>query len=143
MGFNHVVPHLVIRFRRGDDPFKIYGANQTRDFCYVSDAIIGTVQAMELPGIKGNIYHLGTGIETTIEELTRFTGTCMGFTGTYTEAPTYPGSVSRRCPDISKSLHDLHFSATTPWQEGIRKTVQWYNGYFDRGGIIPHKIEFL
>lgn len=143
MGFNHVVPHLVIRFRRGDNPFKVYGGDQTRDFCYVSDAVIGTIKAMEVPGISGNIYHLGTGIESTIRELTEFTGQCMHYQGTYIDAPTYPGSVSRRCPDISKSQRELNFKAVTSWKHGIQETVDWYNDYFDRGGVIPHEINFL
>ena len=78
MGFNHVIPHLVIRFRNGENPYKIYGHDQTRDFCYITDAVEGTVLSMETAGTNGQIYHLGTGVEITIEELTRATGELMG-----------------------------------------------------------------
>ena len=37
MGFGHLVPHLAERFLNNENPFKIYGANQTRSFCYVDD----------------------------------------------------------------------------------------------------------
>ena len=48
MGFNHVIPHLVERFCNGNEnPFKIYGPNHSRAFCYITDAAEGTVQAME------------------------------------------------------------------------------------------------
>ncbi len=142
MGFNHVIPHLVIRFRSGEDPFKVYGHDQTRDFCYITDAVEGTVLAMETPGTNEQIYHLGTGIETTIEDLTRYTGELMGFKGKYINAPTYPGSVSRRSPDISKSKKELGFSARVNWKEGLKKTVDWYNEYFDEGKTVPEKIIF-
>lgn len=143
MGFNHVIPHLVIRFRNGEDPYKIYGHDQTRDFCYITDAVEGTVLAMETPGTNGQIYHLGTGVEITIEELTRATGEIMGFHGEYIYAPTYPGSVSRRSPDIRKSQKELGFTAKVDWREGLKTTVEWYNAYFDAGKKTPHEINFL
>ena len=47
MGFKHVIPHLVERFLNNETPFLIYGAEQTRSFCYVDDGALGTIQAME------------------------------------------------------------------------------------------------
>jgi len=142
MGFNHVIPHLVIRFRNGEDPFKVYGHDQTRDFCYITDAVLGTVLAMETPGTHGEIYHLGTQVEITIGELIHYTGELMNFKGTYINAPTYPGSVSRRSPDTTKSKKQLGFSSKVSWQEGLKKTVDWYNQYFDAGKTVPEKITF-
>lgn len=142
MGFNHVIPHLVIRFRNKENPYKIYGHDQTRDFCYITDAVEGTVLSMETAGTNGQIYHLGTGVEITIEELTRATGEIMGFAGEYTNAPTYPGSVSRRSPDITKSKKELNFTAKVNWKDGLKETVDWYNAYFDAGKTVPHQIVF-
>lgn len=142
MGFNHVIPHLVIRFRNAENPYKIYGHDQTRDFCYITDAVMGTVLAMETPGTNGQIYHLGTGVEITIEELTRAIGELMGFKGEYINAPTYPGSVSRRSPDITKSKKELGFEAKVYWKDGLKETVDWYNAYFDAGKTVPDKIIF-
>ena len=142
MGFNHVIPHLVIRYRNGENPYRIYGANQTRDFCYIEDAVRGTIMAMESNASNGQIYHLGTGIEITIETLTRAVGEMMGFTGAYTYEPTYPGSVSRRSHDTTKSGRELGFQAQVSWREGLKKTVDWYKAYFDSGKTVPHTIKF-
>ncbi len=142
MGFNHVIPHLVIRFRSGENPFKVYGHDQTRDFCYITDAVEGTVLAMEREGTNGEIYHLGTQVETTIGELIHYTGELMNFTGVYVNAPTYPGSVSRRSPDTTKSKKQLGFSAKVPWKSGLKLTIDWYNQYFDSGKTTPEKITF-
>src|SRR5207237_1177944 len=60
MGFKHVIPHLVVRYRKKENPFKVYGHDQTRAFCYITDAVKGTVLAMEQPGTNGEIYHIGT-----------------------------------------------------------------------------------
>lgn len=130
MGFKHVIPHLAQRFRNGEDPFKIYGHDQTRAFNYITDAVEGTVLAMEKGG-NGEIYHIGTQEEITIEELIRFTGELMGYEGAYEYAPTYPGSVARRCPDISKAQRELGYEPKVHWKDGLTKTIAWYVDYLD------------
>lgn len=136
MGFKHVIPHLVVRFRKGETPFKVYGHDQTRAFCYITDAVKGTVLAMEQPGTNAEIYHIGTQDEITIGELIHYAGELMGFKGVYENAPTYPGSVSRRCPDITKARTQLGFEPKVLWKEGLQKTIAWYNQYLEEGNKI-------
>ncbi|MBH10727.1 MAG: hypothetical protein CMG74_10340 [Candidatus Marinimicrobia bacterium] len=133
MGFKHVIPHLVERFYNKENPFKIYGAEQTRAFCYISDASEGTVLAMENENSNQQIYHIGSPLEITISELTKFVGEIMDYNGEYINASTYPGSVSKRCPDISKSKSELGYSPKISWQDGLNKTVLWYKDYFKSG----------
>ncbi len=133
MGFKHVIPHLAIRFRKGETPFKVYGHDQTRSFCYITDAVKGTVLAMEQPGTNGEIYHIGTQDEITIGQLIHFTGDLLGFKGEYENAPTYPGSVSRRCPDITKARTQLGFEPEVSWKDGLTQTINWYNEYLEQG----------
>jgi len=136
MGFKHVIPHLVVRFRNGETPFKVYGHDQTRSFCFISDAVMGTVLAMEQPGTNREIYHIGTQEEITIGELIHYAGDLMKFEGEYENAPTYPGSVSRRCPDITKARTQLGFEPQVKWTEGLRQTVDWYNQYLEQGNKV-------
>ncbi len=128
MGFKHVIPHLAQRFHAGENPFKIYGHDQTRSFNFVSDAVRGTVLAME-QGANSEIYHIGSQQEITIEQLVRHAGDIVGFTGEYEYAPTYPGSVSRRCPDISKAQEQLGYEPQVDWKQGLQTTVEWYLDY--------------
>jgi nucleoside-diphosphate-sugar epimerase len=136
MGFKHVIPHLVVRFRKGEEPFKVYGHDQTRAFCYITDAVKGTVLAMEQPNTNGQIYHIGTQDEITIGDLIHYSGELMGFKGVYENAPTYPGSVSRRCPDITKARTQLGFEPEVLWKEGLKKTIEWYNQYLEEGNKV-------
>ena len=104
MGFNHVIPHLVERFyNRKESPFKIYGPKHTRAFCYITDAAEGTVLAMESKKSNQEIFHIGSEKEITIEKLVKTVAEIFGYKGDFESAEPYPGSVSRRCPDISKS----------------------------------------
>lgn len=136
MGFKHVIPHLVVRFRKGETPFQVYGHDQTRSFCYITDAVQGTVLAMEQPNTNGQIYHIGTEDEITIGDLIHYAGDLMEFKGEYVNAPTYPGSVSRRCPDITKARTQLGFEPKTGWKEGLTETINWYNQYLEEGNKI-------
>ena len=133
MGFKHVIPHLVERFLQDQEEFKIYGAHQTRAFCYLSDAAKGTVLAMESSSSNQEVFHIGSDKEITIEELTTYVGEIMNYNGRYTNAETYPGSVSRRCPDITKARNILNYNPVVNWKDGVKKTVLWYVNYFKSG----------
>ena len=131
MGFKHVIPHLAQRFIKGENPFKLYGGDQTRAFNHIDDAVKGTVLAMEKGG-NGEIYHIGSQEEITIKELIQYTGELMGFNGEYIDAPTYPGSVARRCPDISKAKKELGYEPKISWKVGLKDTINWYVEYLDK-----------
>lgn len=131
MGFRHVIPHLIERFRKNENPFKIYGHDQTRAFNYIEDAVLGTVLAAE-KGENMQIYHIGSEEEITIEELTKFIGDYYEFRGQYEFSETFPGSVSRRCPDITKAKKSLDYAPVTSWRDGVLKTVKWYEEYLDK-----------
>ena len=132
MGFNHAIAHIVQRFVSHDQstPFKIYGAEQTRAFCYISDAVAGTLSAMESGRSTGQIYHIGNDTEVSIEKVTREIGRILGYSGPYERSITYPGSVARRCPNISKARKDFDFVPKIGWQKAVAKTAGWYKDYF-------------
>jgi UDP-glucose 4-epimerase len=133
MGFKHVIPHLAQRFLSNESPFKIYGYDQTRSFCYISDAVEGTYNAMEDKNSNGEIYHIGTEDEITISELVKEAGSFFNYTGRYENAPTFSGSVSRRCPDISKAKLNLGYSPKINWKIGLMHTLSWYKNFFLSG----------
>lgn len=128
MGFKHVIPHLAQRFTANEDPFKIFGHDQTRAFNYIDDAVRGTVLAMDKGGNR-EIYHIGDRDEITIEELVRYVGELFDYSGSYEVAPTYAGSVQRRCPDIAKAERELGYIPKVNWRDGVKNTIDWYRAY--------------
>ena len=134
MGFGHAIPHIVERFAKGEkSPFKIYGHDQTRAFCYINDAVMGTVNAMESDKAAGEIYHIGNQEEINMETLTTYIGELMNYSGQYQAAMTYPGSVARRCPNINKARAHFNYSPSTDWRNAVRLTVDWYRAFFNSG----------
>tara|TARA_B100001013_G_scaffold177142_1_gene106483 strand:- start:2017 stop:2406 length:390 start_codon:yes stop_codon:yes gene_type:complete len=110
----------------------MYGHDQTRAFSFITDTVEGSVLAMESDKAAGEIFHIGSSQEISIEELIKTVGDIMGYSGEYTEAPTYPGSVSRRCPDISKAKRLLDYNPKVDWKVGLESTVNWYKSYFSK-----------
>jgi UDP-glucose 4-epimerase len=136
MGFGHAIPHIVERFfNDSKSPFKIYGSNQTRAFCYIDDAIDGTIAAMEEKNASNQIYHLGKPEEITMDSLTKYIGKLMNYSGDYQPAITYPGSVHRRCPNINKAIKDFNYDPKVSWKLAVRLTVEWYKKFFESGNI--------
>lgn len=136
MGFGHAIPHIVERFVKAEkSPFKIYGHDQTRAFCYIDDAVIGTVGAMESDKAAGEIYHIGKQEEISMETLTTYIGKLMNYTGEYEPAMTYPGSVARRCPNIDKAKSHFSYSPKIDWKKAVSLTVDWYRTFFTSGQL--------
>ena len=134
MGFGHAIPHIVERFVTGEEsPFKIYGHDQTRAFCYIDDAVMGTVGAMESNNAAGEIYHIGKQDEINMETLTTYIGELMNYSGDYESAMTYPGSVARRCPNIDKAKSDFGYSPSIDWRTAVSLTTHWYHEFFTSG----------
>jgi UDP-glucose 4-epimerase len=85
---------------------------------------------MEYDATPLEIFHIGAREEITIKELVRETGRYFGYDGPYEIAPTYPGSVERRCPDISKAQRLLGYDPKIDWRDGLKLTLDWYVRYY-------------
>jgi nucleoside-diphosphate-sugar epimerase len=137
MGFKHVIPQVVQRFLAGESPFHVYGAAQTRSFCYVDDAVMGTILCMESEAANGEIFHLGVqDEELKILDLVRYIGRLCNYNGEYIVANAPGGSVSRRCPDITKAKALLGFHPAVGYREGVKKAVDWYKNYLSAGKAV-------
>jgi nucleoside-diphosphate-sugar epimerase len=98
---------------------------------------------MESKEASGQIYHIGKEDEISMEMLTTYIGELMNYTEEYEAAVTYPGSVSRRCPDISKAANDFNYNPKIEWKKAVSLTVGWYKDFFTSGklpktgGFVP------
>ena len=90
---------------------------------------------MESDNTNGEIFHLGSTEEISIETLIKQAGKVMKYEGQYTQEPTFPGSVARRCPDISKARDYLGFSPKVKWEDSLQETLIWYKEFFENGEI--------
>jgi GDP-L-fucose synthase len=127
---SHVIPALIRKCveakRRGDREIQAWGTGSaSREFLYVEDCAEGVVLAMEKYDSPDPI-NLGSGREITIKALTELVAKLCGFTGTIAWDPSKPDGQPRRCLDVSKARQRLGFVAGTTLEEGLKKTIAWY-----------------
>lgn len=118
MGFDHFVPDFIQRVRNGEK--YIFGADQTRAFLYIDDAVQGTILAASATSEKVPIFHLGSTEELTILQAAKIILAALGETEDNLEIKDAPlGSVHRRCADISLANHILGWSPKWNFKDGI------------------------
>jgi nucleoside-diphosphate-sugar epimerase len=101
------------------------GGVASRDFIFVEDMARG-LMACALKGEPGEIYNLGSGIETTIRELAERINTIAGNTTPIALAPARNWDRSgQRFADTTKAREKLGFAAETPHEHGIGRTIEW------------------
>ncbi len=131
-GYDHVIPEFIERIQKKVSPFPIYGADDTRTFCYMEDAVEAMQMVMESDVTDGGTYHIGRPVtdETSMENLAQTLFKIAGWTPTELDIKNGPeGSVKRRAADVSKIEKDTGWKAKTSLEEGLKKTLDWYNKY--------------
>ncbi len=133
MGFDHVLPQFIGRIVKKENPFKIFGGQETRTFCHVDDAVRATRLVMESEKSNGQTVHIGRSDgEIKIIDLAKqlFEAINVSPHPQIDIQPAPAGSVLRRCPDTSK-LQALGFIPKISLQEGLRQTYEWYKDKFN------------
>lgn len=112
-------------------PLIVYGnGEQTRDFVYVDD-LSEVIQKALFVKDGGQPYQLGTGVETSINELMELTKHCVrnSYSLKIENAPARKGEIIRNFADISLAQNDLDFSPSVMLQEGLERTWAWFQSY--------------
>jgi GDP-L-fucose synthase len=127
---SHVIPALVRKFdeaiKGGKSEVVVWGTGKaTREFLYVEDAARGIALATERYD-KPDPVNLGAGFEISINDLAEMIGRLMGFRGRIVWDPSKPDGQPRRCLDVSLAEHEFGFRATTPFEEGLGKSIEWF-----------------
>ncbi len=106
---------------------RIYGdGEQTRDFTYVANVVDGVLRACDAPGVSGEVINVATGGRVSLNALFREMRTLIGadVEPTYTETRT--GDVRDSQADIDKARRLLGYEPLVSFEEGLRRTVEWY-----------------
>src|SRR5438034_7442770 len=128
MGADHVIPELCLRALAKEDPFRVYGLEQRRAFCHVSDAL-DAIQRLMAAAVtaEGVVVNVGNDREeTTVAALLELVLNAAGFKPQLDPRPAPPGSVARRRPDISRLRSLTGFEPRVSLAEGVRETLEWY-----------------
>ena len=129
LAMSHVVPDLVQKILKGQDPLHILGGGeQVRHYTYGGDLARGVVLAMESEAAYNEDFNLSTAQGTTVLELAeaiwrKLKGPDVPFR--YTSDPGYEYDVQKRVPSVQKSKDVLGFEALTTLDELLDEVIPW------------------
>lgn len=126
----HVIPALIRKCleakERGDPQVVLWGdGSPTREFLYVEDAAEGILLAAERYNGSEPV-NLGSGYEIRIKDLATMIARLTGFEGQVVWDTSKPNGQPRRGLDVSRAEKFFGFRAGTTFEEGLRKTIEWY-----------------
>jgi GDP-L-fucose synthase len=130
---SHVIPALIRKCIdaqvKGSDQIILWGdGTPTREFLYVEDAAEGLIMATEsYDGLEP--FNLGSGQEIRIKDLANLIARLTGFSGEIVWDTTKPNGQPRRALDTTRAEKFFGFRARMPFEEGLRRTIEWYKNY--------------
>jgi GDP-L-fucose synthase len=138
---SHVIPALIRKCleakERGDDHIVAWGdGSPTREFLYVEDAAEGILLAAERYN-QSDPVNIGSAFEISIKDLLETIARLTGFDGRIVWDTTKPNGQPRRKLDVSRAQERFGFVSATPFEDGLRRTIDWYSTVGMSRGELP------
>jgi UDP-glucose 4-epimerase len=139
LAMSHVVPDLVLKVLKGQDPLHILGdGTQVRHYTYGGDLARGIAMCMERPEATGEDFNISTAQSTTVLELAaliwrKIRGEHVPFR--YVSDEAFEHDVQRRVPSTEKAKRLLGFEATTPLEDMLDDVIPWVREAMHDGTI--------
>jgi UDP-glucose 4-epimerase len=128
--YSGVLAKFITIMLRGEQP-AIYGdGEQSRDFTYIDNAVEANLLACQAPAAKaaGQVFNVATGRRVSLNETFKL---LQGLTS-YSGQPKYEaergGDIKHSLADISKAEAAIGYKPKVDFEEGLRRTVEWYRG---------------
>ena len=140
--YGNVISQFIWAMLRGDRPVIFGDGSQTRDFTFVKDAVRANILALERKGLKAEVFNVGTGRETSFNEIVSIINQVLGtnIEPKYVDNPI-KNYVYRTCADTSKAEKLLGFRAETDLLTGVRITAEYYKKLYEKDpSLIPRTM---
>lgn len=130
----HVIPAIIRKCvearERGEESITAWGTGKpTREFLYVEDAAEGILDATETYN-RSEPVNLGSGMEISIQELVNTIADMSGFEGDINWDTSKPDGQMRRRLDVSRAKEYFDWEASTEFEEGLRRTINWFESEY-------------
>jgi len=126
--YSAVLAKFITLMLKGERP-TIYGdGEQSRDFNYIDNAVAANLLAATAPeaDVAGQTFNIATGHRFNLNETVELLRPLTGYTGDVEYAPERIGDIKHSLADISRAQEKLKYQPLVDFQEGLRRTVDWY-----------------
>ncbi|UZF91590.1 UDP-glucuronic acid decarboxylase family protein [Bosea sp. NBC_00550] len=136
-----VVSNFIVQALK-NEPITLYGdGQQTRAFCFVDDLVDGLMRLMNVTKPLDSAVNLGNPVETTMAEIANLIVSMTGSRSEIVFRPLPQDDPRQRCPDISKAQELLHWTPKVPLQEGLRRTIAYFEDWLSRSRDPVRRME--
>lgn len=124
--YSAVIPLFVTKCLRGESPTIFGDGKQSRDFTFVENNVSANILAATTPGVGGRMFNIACGTSYSLLDLLASINRILGTDIAPIFAPTRAGDVMHSLADISKAQAALGYKVEVDFDEGLRRTVEWY-----------------
>ncbi|HEY2839880.1 MAG TPA: SDR family oxidoreductase [Pirellulales bacterium] len=124
--YSAVIPLFTKALLSGKQP-QVYGdGTQSRDFTFIANVVDGNLLAADAPNVSGKVFNLAGGRSTTLLELLRLINQQLGTQIAPIFQPPRTGDVRESMADINEARRWLKYEPRVSFEEGLRRTVEYY-----------------
>ena len=124
--FAGIIPIVVGRMMRGEEVFVSGDGEQTRDFLFVKDTVDATIDVYNNPKSRGKVINIASGTEVSMNQVIKTIASIMNYDKPILHKEAREGDVRRHLAGVSKAKEILGWQPKVSFEEGIKKTVEWY-----------------
>ena len=126
--YSGVLAKFITQMLRGEQPTINGDGEQSRDFTYIDNAVDANLLACTAPAQKaaGEMFNVATGRRVTLNETFKLLQGLTSYKGQPKYGPERGGDVKHSLADISKAEVSLGYKPNVDFEEGLRRTVEWY-----------------
>jgi UDP-glucuronate 4-epimerase len=125
---------FIDRISRGVEIQQFGDGSSSRDYTYIDDIVDGIVRSIDRPH-KYEIFNLGKGSGTSLKEFIDLVQKHVGKKANVRVMPDQPGDVPYTCADVRKAERMLGYTSKITFEEGIRRTAEWYKEAYQKNDI--------
>jgi nucleoside-diphosphate-sugar epimerase len=128
--YSGVLAKFITQMLHGEPPTMHGDGEQSRDFTYIDNAVDANLLACKAPAQKaaGQVFNVATARRITLNETFHALTKLTSFTGQPNYGPERGGDIKHSLADISKAEAGLGYKPKVDFEEGLRRTVDWYRG---------------
>jgi UDP-glucose 4-epimerase len=128
--YSGVLAKFITQMLRGEQPTIFGDGEQSRDFTYIDNAVDANLLACEAPAseVAGQVFNVATGRRVTLNETFKLLQGLTSYSGKPNYGPERSGDIKHSLADISKAEAHLRYRPQVNFEEGLRRTVEWYRG---------------
>jgi len=130
--YSGVLSRFMLAVIEGKPPVIFGDGEQSRDFTYVENIVDETLRACEASGASGKVFNGGTGVRITLNEVLKLLEKITGAKISAKYDPPRSGDILHSQADISLARKVLGYEPRVGFEEGLRRTWEWYSAAFGK-----------